>query len=163
LPIKHGSYRECQRYLCKDCDRAFNNKTGTTLAHAKIGLDKQLLAFFSFLRFNTSIRQLEAEIGLSYRLLRWHVEQFARSLGAPVINLVGPVEIGEFYASAGKKDRERYLDRDRMPSQNTDEERMRDINRQYSDLSIALAVSNTLFQRNGHRTALSETMRVACI
>ena len=56
--IKHGSYREYQRYLCKDCDRTFNDK---------IGLDKLLFAFYSFLRFNTSIRQLDAEIDVSYR------------------------------------------------------------------------------------------------
>ncbi|PSP56769.1 IS1595 family transposase, partial [Halobacteriales archaeon QS_1_67_19] len=24
--IKHGSYREYQRYRCKDCDRTFNDK-----------------------------------------------------------------------------------------------------------------------------------------
>jgi len=29
--IKHGSYREYQRYLCKDCGRTFNPKTGTDL------------------------------------------------------------------------------------------------------------------------------------
>ena len=56
--IKHGSYREYQRYLCEDCGRTFNPKTGTIFAHAKIG-----------------------------------VEKFARTLDAPAINLVGPVEI----------------------------------------------------------------------
>ena len=105
--IKHGSYREYQRYLCKDCDRTFNPKTGTIFAHAKIGLDRLLFAFYSFLRFNTSIRQLDAEIDVSYRSLRRRVEQFARTLDAPTINLVGPVEIDEFYVSAGKKGRER--------------------------------------------------------
>jgi transposase-like protein len=105
--IKHGSYREYQRYLCKDCDRTFNDKTGTIFAHAKIGLDKLLFAFYSLLRFNTSIRQLDAEIDVSYRSLRRRIEQFARTLDAPAINLVGPVEIDEFYVSAGKKGRER--------------------------------------------------------
>ncbi|WP_435197723.1 IS1595 family transposase [Natronomonas sp. EA1] len=105
--IKHGSYREYQRYLCKDCDRTFNDKTGTIFAHAKIGLDKLLFAFYSFLRFNTSIRQLDAEIDVSYRSLRRRVEQFTRTLDAPAISLVGPVEIDEFYVSAGKKGRER--------------------------------------------------------
>jgi len=105
--IKHGSYREYQRYLCKDCDRTFNDKTGTIFAHAKIGLDKLLFAFYSFLRFNTSIRQLDAEIDVSYRSLCRRVKQFARTLDAPDISLVGPVEIDEFYVSAGKKGRER--------------------------------------------------------
>ena len=57
--IKHGSYNEYQRYLFNHCDRTFNDKTGTTFAHAKIGLNKLLFAFYSLLRFNTSIRQLD--------------------------------------------------------------------------------------------------------
>ncbi len=73
----------------------------------KIGLDKLLFTFYSFLRFNTSILQLDAEIDVSYRSLRRRVEQFARTLDAPSINLVGPVEIDEFYVSAEKKGRER--------------------------------------------------------
>ena len=105
--IKHGSYREYQRYLCKDCDRTFNIKTGTIFAHAKIGLDKLLFAFYSFLRFNTSIHQLDAELTVSYRSLRRRVEQFARTLDAPAINFVGPVEIDEVYVTAGLKGRER--------------------------------------------------------
>jgi hypothetical protein len=66
-----------------------------------------LFAFYSFLRSNTSIRQLDAEIDVSYRSLRRRVKQFARMLNAPAISLVGPVEIDEFYVSAGKKGRER--------------------------------------------------------
>ncbi|SIS20350.1 Transposase zinc-ribbon domain-containing protein [Natronorubrum thiooxidans] len=105
--IKYGSYREYQRYRCKNCGRTFNDKTGTIFAHAKIGLDKLLFAFYSLLRFNTSIRQLDAEFDVSYRSLHRRVERFARTLDAPRIDLVGPVEIDEFYVSAGKKGRER--------------------------------------------------------
>jgi len=68
--IKHGSYREYQRYLCKDCDRTFNPKTGTNFAHAKIGFNKLLFAFYAFLPFHTSIHQLDAELTVSYRSLR---------------------------------------------------------------------------------------------
>lgn len=62
---------------------------------------------YSFLRFNTSIRQIEAELDVSYRTLRRRVEQFTRTLDAPSIDLVGPVEIDEVYISAGLKGRER--------------------------------------------------------
>ncbi len=105
--IKYGSYREYQRYRCKDCDRTFNDKTGTIFAHAKIGLNKLFFAFYSFLRFNTSIRQLDAEIDVSYRTLRRRVEQFAKTLDAPSIDLDGPVEIDEVYVTAELKGRER--------------------------------------------------------
>ncbi len=36
--VSNGSYREFQRYLCKNCDRTFNDKTGTIFAHSKIAL-----------------------------------------------------------------------------------------------------------------------------
>jgi transposase-like protein len=58
--IKYGSYGAFQRYLCKDCDRTFNDKTGTIFAHAKIALTEWFFAIYAFLRFNVSIRQLEA-------------------------------------------------------------------------------------------------------
>jgi transposase-like protein len=58
-------------------------------------------------RFNTSIRQLEAELDVSYRTLHRRVKQFARTLDAPTFTLDGPVEIDEFYVSTGKKGRER--------------------------------------------------------
>jgi transposase-like protein len=105
--IKYGSYRAFQRYRCKNCDRTFNDKTGTIFAHAKIGLETLLFVIYAFLRFNTSVRQLEAELDVSYRTLRRRVEQFARTLDAPSIQLVGPVEIDEVYVSAGLKGRER--------------------------------------------------------
>ncbi len=96
-----------QRYCCKDCGRTFNDKKDTIFAHAKIGLGTLLFVFYSLLRFNTSIRQLDAENDVSYSSLLHRVEQFARTLDAPVLNLTGPVEIDEVYISAGLKGRKR--------------------------------------------------------
>ena len=146
--IKHGSYREYQRYLCKDCDRTFNDKTGTIFAHAKIGLDKLLFAFYSLLRFKTSIRQFDAEIDVSYRSLRRRVEQFARTLDAPAINLVGPVEIDEFYVSAGKKGRERDSRSRSLALSKRGQGRMKRTNRRCSRSLIAAPVSDTPSRRN---------------
>jgi transposase-like protein len=36
--VKNGSYRAYQRYLCKDCERTFNDKTGIIFAYSKIPL-----------------------------------------------------------------------------------------------------------------------------
>jgi len=146
--IKHGSYREYQRYLCKDCGRTFNPKTGTIFAHAKIGLDKLLFALYAFLRFNTSIRQLDAELAVSYRSLRRRVEQFARTLDAPAINLVGPVEIDEVYVTAGLKGRERDQSRARVASRNVVVEAMTRISHRCSHSLIVVTVSDTSCQRN---------------
>ena len=96
-----------QRYLCKDCDRTFNDKTGTIFAHSKIALRKWLFSIYAFLRFNTSLRQLQCEIGVTYKTIHRRVERFGEALDAPSLDLRGPVEIDEFYVSAGLKGRER--------------------------------------------------------
>jgi transposase-like protein len=38
LTVRNGSYRVYQRYLCKNCGRSFNDKTGTIFAHSKFTL-----------------------------------------------------------------------------------------------------------------------------
>jgi len=105
--VKNGSYREFQRYLCKDCDRTFNDKTGTIFAHLKVALRRWLFSIYAFLRFNTSLRQLQCEIDVTHKTIHRRIERFARALDAPSLDLVGPVEIDEVYVSAGKKGRER--------------------------------------------------------
>jgi len=105
--VRNGSYGAFQRYLCKDCDRTFNDKTGTIFAHSKVALRKWLFSIYAFLRFNTSLRQLQREIGVTYKTMHRRVERFTRALDAPQLDLVGPVEIDEVYVSAGLKGRER--------------------------------------------------------
>ncbi|ELY87165.1 IS1595 family transposase [Natrialba taiwanensis] len=105
--VKNGSYGHFQRYLCKDCDCTFNDKTGTIFAHSKIALRKWLFSIYAFLRFNTSIRQLQTEIDVTYETIHRHVECFVTALDAPHLDLVGPVEIDEVYVTAGKKARDR--------------------------------------------------------
>jgi len=99
--VRNGSYGQFQRYLCKDCDRTFNDKTGTIFAHSKIALRKWLFSIYAFLRFNTSLRQLQCEIEVTYKTIHRRVERFTEALGAPSLDLRGPVEIDEFYVSAG--------------------------------------------------------------
>jgi transposase-like protein len=105
--VKNGSYGAFQRYLCKNCDRTFNDKTGTIFAHSKVALRKWLFSIYAFLRFNTSLRQLQREIGVTYKTMHRRVERFTRALDAPQLDLVGPVEIDEVYVSAGLKGRKR--------------------------------------------------------
>ena len=105
--VRNGSYGAFQRYLCKNCDRTFNDKTGTIFAHSKVALRKWLFSIYAFLRFNTSLRQLQREIGVTYKTMPRRVERFTRALDAPQLDLVGPVEIDEVYVSAGLKGRER--------------------------------------------------------
>jgi len=105
--VRNGSYRVYQRYLCKNCGRTFNDKTKTIFAHSKLTLTEWYFTIYVFLRFNTSIRQIEAELDLSYKTVRRRVECFAKALDAPSLRLSGPVEIDEVYVSAGLKGRTR--------------------------------------------------------
>ncbi|WP_367176315.1 IS1595 family transposase [Haloarcula rubripromontorii] len=85
--VRNGSYREFQRYLCKNCDRTFNDKTGTIFAHSKIALRRWLFSIYAFLRFNTSLRQLQCEIEVTHKTLHRRIERFARALdGLPSIS-----------------------------------------------------------------------------
>ncbi|GAB7020483.1 hypothetical protein JCM18750_33440 [Halostagnicola bangensis] len=95
--VKNGSFGHFQRYLCKNCDRTFNDKTGTIFAHSKIVLRKWLFSICAFLRFNTSLRQLQPEIDVQYKTV------YQRAFAHPV----DPVEIDEVYVYEGMKGRER--------------------------------------------------------
>jgi transposase len=105
--IRYGSYRVFQRYLCKDCDRTFNDQTGTVFEHSAVALRKWFLAVYTYIRFNTSLRQLDVEIDVSYKTIYRRVQRFLRALDAPQFHLKGPVEIDEFYVKTGRKGRER--------------------------------------------------------
>jgi transposase len=96
-----------QRYLCKNCGRTFNDKTGTVFEHSSVALRKWFLAVYTYIRFNTSLRQLDVEIDVSFKTVYRRVQRFLRALDAPRVILEGPVEIDELYVSAGKKGRER--------------------------------------------------------
>ena len=146
--IKYGSYRAFQRYRCKDCDRTFNDKTGTIFAHAKIALTEWFFAIYGFLRFNMSIRQLEAELDVSYRTLRQRIERFARALNAPSLSLSGPVEIDEVYVTAGKKGRERDHPSARVACPRAGEDRTTETSHRCSSSLTAERANGTSSQRN---------------
>ena len=105
--IRYGSYRVFQRYLCKNCDRTFNDQTATVFEHSAVALKKWFLAVYTYIRFNTSLRQLDVEIDVSYKTIYRRVQRFLRALDAPLPHLEGPVEIDELYVKAGLKGRER--------------------------------------------------------
>jgi transposase-like protein len=96
-----------QRYRCKNCDRTFNDQTGTVFEHSAVELRKWFLAVYTYIRFNTSLRQLDVEIDVSYKTVYRRVQRFLRALDAPRPQLEGPVEIDELYVKAGLKGRER--------------------------------------------------------
>ncbi len=52
-------------------------------AHSKTALRKWLFSIYAFLRFNTSIRQLQREIEVTYKTMHRRVERFTKPLDAP--------------------------------------------------------------------------------
>jgi len=62
---------------------------------------------YTYIRFNTSLRQLEVEIDVSYKTIYRRVQRFLRALDAHLPHLEGPVEIDDLYVKAGLKGRER--------------------------------------------------------
>jgi transposase-like protein len=51
------------------------------------------LVVYTYIRFNTSLRQLDAEIDVSYKTVYRRVQRFLRALDAPQSHLEDPVEI----------------------------------------------------------------------
>ena len=68
---------------------------------------KWLFSISAVLRFNTSLNQLRREIDVTYKTVHQRVQRSHEALNAPVLDLIGPVEINEVCVSAGKKGRER--------------------------------------------------------
>jgi len=85
----------------------FNDQTGTVFEHSAAALRKWFLAVYTYIRFNTSLRQLDMEIDVSYKTVYRRVQRFLRVLNAPLPSPEGPVEIDEVYVKAGLKGRER--------------------------------------------------------
>ena len=146
--IRYGSYRVFQRYRCKNCDRTFNDKTGTVFEHSSVELRKWFLAVYAYIRFNTSLRQLDVEIDVSYKTVYRRVQRFLRALDAPRPQLEGPVELDELYVKAGLKGRERDGGRARVACLHADVGRMPRTSHPCSCLLTEEPVIATYCQRN---------------
>jgi len=59
-----------------------------------------------FCGLTPSLRQLQCEIEVTSQMIHRRVERFAEALDAPSLDLRGPLEIDDFYVSAGLKGRE---------------------------------------------------------
>jgi transposase-like protein len=77
--VRNGSYGAFHRYSCEDYDRTFNDKTSTIFAHSKVALRRWLFSIHAFLRFNTSLRQLQCGIEVTHKTIHRHIERFARA------------------------------------------------------------------------------------
>jgi transposase-like protein len=52
---RDGSYRVFQRYNCKNCDRTFDEQTGTVFEHSAVELRKWFLAVYTYIGSGESL------------------------------------------------------------------------------------------------------------
>jgi transposase len=52
-----------------------NDQTGTVFEHSAVALRKWFLAVYTYIRFNTSLRQLDVEIDVSYKTIYRRVQR----------------------------------------------------------------------------------------
>lgn len=74
--------------------------------HSAVVFRKWCLAVYTYIRFDTILRRLDVEIGVSYKTIYRRVQRFLGVLDAPQFHLQGPVKIDKFYVKAGRNGRE---------------------------------------------------------
>jgi transposase-like protein len=105
---KDGHYRSYQKYFCKQCERGFNDKTGTIFHYSHTPLKVWFLVIYLYFVLwpGCSIREISLEVVVPYprcyRFIRTVMEKISSSSYA---KLGGNVEGDEFYIKAGLKGR----------------------------------------------------------
>lgn len=107
---KDGRYRSYyQKYFCKQCERWFNDKTGTTFHYSHTSLKKWFLAIYLYFILwpGCSTREISLELVVPYsrcyRFIRTVMEKLSSSLSSTKLD--GITECDEFYIKAGLKGR----------------------------------------------------------
>lgn len=105
IVVKKATEDDPQKdYGCEDCNRHFNDLTGTLFQHSKISL-KSWMCCLHLMGLNVSNRQIAKELNISEKTaqsmtdkLRTRVEK-----NSPDVVLSGEVELDEVYVVAGHK------------------------------------------------------------
>lgn len=105
--IKHGwdeTQSDRQRYLCKGCQRYFDDLTGTVFEGHHQPLKIWILCLY-FMGLNLSNRQIAAELDLNKDDAQEMTRTLRRGVNKkkPAIHLSGEVECDEVYVVAGHK------------------------------------------------------------
>jgi transposase-like protein len=105
--IKNGhdeTQPERQRYLCKMCNRSFDDLSGTVFAGHHQPLSVWMLCLY-FMGLNLSNRQIAAELEMNEDSIQDMTTTLRNGIVAqePTITLEGTVECDEVYVVAGHK------------------------------------------------------------
>jgi len=102
---KHGGAKKdyCKRYWCENCERTFNDLTGTAFAGTHIDL-KEWVYVMDELSENTSMNELANRLNRNYHTITRIRDAMASSLAEGLLSKLGEeVEIDESYVPAGQK------------------------------------------------------------
>jgi transposase-like protein len=99
-----GTQPERQRYLCRSCNRSFDDLTGTVFAGHRQPLSVWMLCLY-FMGLNLSNRQIAAELEMNENDIQEMTTILRNGIvqQEPTIELSGTVECDEVYVVAGHK------------------------------------------------------------
>ena len=105
--VKNGhdsSESACQHYLCRECNRAFDDLTNTVFSGHRLPLSVWMLCLY-FMGLNLSNRQIAAELEMHEATIHEMTTILRNGIVAhePTITLEGTVECDEVYVVAGHK------------------------------------------------------------
>lgn len=102
---EHGdaTKRHCRRYWCRECERSFNDLTGTIFADTNIEI-REWVYVMDRLSGNTSMNETSKKLGRSFPTVMRIRDLMASSLARKLYTgFKDEIEIDETYISAGQK------------------------------------------------------------
>lgn len=100
--IKKGTTRKgARRYECRNCERRFNDHTGTIFAEHKLSLP-EMFYILSGMETKTTA-QLTDELDRTYKTVLTFVQEVQDAVEADALDLPGVCEADEVYVTAGEK------------------------------------------------------------
>jgi transposase len=97
-----------QRYLCKKCNKTFNDKTATILAYSRYDIQTWLLLFVLLFITHSSMRRISQVLSLPYLSIFRLIKNIMRRLynfynTIKIKKLRGIIEVDEVYLNSGLK------------------------------------------------------------
>ena len=115
--VKNGKTKnKIQTYKCKDCNRRFNDLTGTLFAHSKLNM-QQIELYFQCLNNNSTLRDIAEILNINLKtafLYRHKILDILTNINAKT-KLNGQIEADEYYTSINLKGTKKDMPRASKP------------------------------------------------
>ena len=115
--VKNGKTKnKIQTYKCKDCQKRFNDLTGTLFAHSKLNM-QQIELYFQCLNNNSTLRDIAEILNINLKtafLYRHKILDILTNINAKT-TLHGQIEADEYYTSINLKGTRKDMPRASKP------------------------------------------------